>query len=162
MQHEVGQCVGEMLCPVLLSRLSPCVSCDVDCCHPVERVVVALGEESVVKIKQAHGRDPAHGDIVESACRHGEIPAFLAPRSVVGRQGAGGLAVSSRRGDRERGAAQAVVVLHSLNGIRPVSVEHRHGPDVVLGWSLSQNRAWRHRKHRYQRYVYFIYTHGFL
>ncbi|MBR5655836.1 MAG: hypothetical protein IKW98_04020, partial [Prevotella sp.] len=64
-------------------------------------------------------------------------PAFPAPRAVVGRQCAGRLSVASCRGDGERGVAQAVVVLHRLYGIRPVSVEHRNGLDVVLRGCLS-------------------------
>ena len=50
-------------------------------------------------------------------------------------------------------------------GVRPVGVEHRHGPDKVPRRVLRLCGAWRkheHGNHRHYCYMYLVHFHGLL
>ena len=146
-EHPVGEGVGEIHSPVLPARLPPCVAGDIDSRHPVEGVVVVLGEAPAVRVEAVGSRlYVAFGHIAEAAARHGDVPAPLASRAVVRRQGACRLTLRACGGHGEGGTAQPVTVLHGLEGVRPGGVEHCHGPDEVARGVLRPGGAGKERK----------------
>ena len=131
-EHPVGEGVGEVCRPVPPARLPPCVAGDIDSRHPVEGVVVVLGEAPAVRVEAVGSRlYVAFGHIAEAAARHGDVPAPLASRAVICRHGTCRLTLRACGGHGEGRPAQPVVVLHGLERVRPVGVEHRHGLDEV-------------------------------
>ena len=146
-EHPVGEGVGEVCRPVPPARLPPCVAGDIDSRHPVEGVVVVLGEAPAVRVEAVGSRlDVALAHIAEAAARHGDVPAPLASRAVVRRHGACRAALRPHSGDGDGRPAQPVTVLHGLEGVRPGGVEHCHGPDEVARGVLRPGGAGKERK----------------
>ena len=146
-EHPVGEGIGEIHGPVPPARLPPCVAGDIDGRHPVQGIVVVLGEAPAVRVEAVGSRlYVALAHIAEAAARHGDVPPLLPSCPTIRRHGACRAALRPHSGDGDGRTAQPVVVLYGLKGVRPVGVEHRHGPDEVARGVLRPGGAGKERK----------------